>query len=108
MARFVPVVRTFAPILAGVGKMRYRTFLVYNIVGGFLWAVGVTLLGYFLGDAIGADNIDKYLLPIIFVIIIISLIPPFLEYRKHKRKRGVVSDEAAAAEAEHLHEIVDE
>lgn len=108
MARFVPVVRTFAPILAGVGTMKYRTFLAYNIVGGLLWAVGVTLLGYFLGDAIGADNIDKYLLPIIFVIIVISLIPPFLEYRKHKRKRAAVTDEEAKAEAEHLHDIVDE
>ncbi len=87
MARFVPVVRTFAPILAGVGAMPYRTFLVYNIAGGFLWAVGVTLLGYFLGSQIGADNIDKYLLPIIGVVILLSLIPPFLEYRKHKRKK---------------------
>lgn len=108
MARFVPVVRTFAPILAGVGTMRYRTFLIYNIAGGMLWAVGVTLLGYFLGDAIGADNIDKYLLPIIAVIIILSLIPPFLEYRKHKRKRGAVTDAEAEAEAEHLHDVVDE
>ena len=106
MARFVPVVRTFAPILAGVGTMRYRTFLAYNVVGGFLWAVGVTLLGYFLGDAIGADNVDKYLLPIIGVIIIISLIPPFLEYRRHKRR--TVTDAEAQAEAEHLHDIVDE
>lgn len=86
MARFVPVVRTFAPILAGVGTMPYRTFLAYNVLGGALWAVGVTLLGYFLGDAIGADNIDKYLLPIIAGVIVLSLVPPFLEYRKHKRK----------------------
>ena len=106
MARFVPVVRTFAPILAGVGTMRYRTFLTYNLIGGFLWAVGVTLLGYFLGDAIGADNVDKYLLPIIGVIIIVSLIPPFLEYRKHKRR--AVTDAEAAAEAEHLHDVVDD
>jgi len=106
MARFVPVVRTFAPILAGVGTMRYRTFLVYNVVGGLVWAVGVTLLGYFLGDAIGADNIDKYLLPIIGVIIVLSLIPPFLEYRKHKRR--IVTDAEAQAEAAHLHESVDE
>jgi len=106
MARFVPVVRTFAPILAGVGTMPYRTFLAFNVLGGFLWAVGVTLLGYFLGDAIGADNVDKYLLPIIGVIIIISLIPPFLEYRKHKRK--ALTDAEAAAEAEHLHDVVDD
>ncbi len=86
MARFVPVVRTFAPILAGVGSMPYRTFLSYNLIGGALWAVGVTLIGYFLGDAIGPDKIDTYLLPIIGVVILLSLIPPFLEYRKHKSK----------------------
>lgn len=92
MARFVPVVRTFAPILAGVGTMPYRTFLMFNIAGGFLWAVGVTLLGYFLGEQIGADNIDKYLLPIIGVVIILSLIPPLLEYRKHKKKQAAAPD----------------
>src|SRR5262245_20155690 len=69
LARFVPVVRTFAPILAGVGTMKYRTFVTYNVIGGFLWAVGVTSLGYFLGEQIGEDNIDKYLLPIIGIII---------------------------------------
>jgi membrane-associated protein len=107
MARFVPIVRTFAPILAGVGTMRYRTFFAYNVIGGFLWAIGVTSLGYFLGNEIGADNIDKYLLPIIGVIIVLSLIPPFLEYRRHKR-RGAISDAEAKAKAEHLHDIVDE
>ena len=75
LARFVPVVRTFVPILAGVGKMRYRTFLIYNVIGGFVWAVGVTSLGYLLGDQIGADNIDKYLLPIIAVVIFLSILP---------------------------------
>jgi membrane-associated protein len=101
MARFVPIVRTFAPILAGVGTMPYRTFVSYNVIGGFLWAVGVTSLGYFLGDAIGADNIDKYLLPIVAVIIVLSLIPPFLEYRKHRTRP--LTDEEAEAEAEELH-----
>lgn len=88
MARFVPVVRTFAPIVAGAGDMPYRTFLSYNILGGFLWAVGVTLIGYFLGDAIGPDKIDTYLLPIIGAVIVLSLIPPFLEYRKHKKEQA--------------------
>jgi membrane-associated protein len=109
MARFVPVVRTFAPILAGVGTMRYRTFLAYNVIGGLLWAIGVTMLGYVLGNEIGADNIDKYLLPIIGVVIVLSLIPPYIEYRRHKRVRSTpLDDQAAAAEAEQLHDAIDD
>jgi membrane-associated protein len=84
LARFVPVVRTFAPVLAGVGQMPYRTFVGFNVVGALLWAVGVTLLGYLLGDVIG-DNIDTYLYPIIAVIILASLVPPLLEWRRHRR-----------------------
>ncbi len=57
------------------------------MIGAAIWAVGITLLGFFLGKEIGAENIDKYLLPIVAVIIVLSLIPPFLEWRKH-RKRG--------------------
>jgi membrane-associated protein len=104
LARFVPVVRTFAPILAGVGSMRYRTFLTFNIIGGFVWAVGVTLLGYLLGDAIGEDNIDKYLLPIIFVIIVISVLPAVIEVLRHRRKARRISDAEAKAMAERIHE----
>jgi membrane-associated protein len=73
LARFVPVVRTFAPIVAGMGEMHYRQFVTYNIVGGLLWAVGVTLLGYFLGNLI--PDVDKYLLPVIIVIVLISVLP---------------------------------
>ncbi len=83
LARFVPVVRTFAPIVAGVGSMEYRTFLRFNVLGGFLWGVGVTLLGYVLGDTI--PDIDKYLLPVILVIVALSLLPVALELRKAKR-----------------------
>ncbi|MET0150813.1 MAG: VTT domain-containing protein, partial [Acidimicrobiales bacterium] len=85
LARFVPVVRTFAPIVAGAGKMHYRTFLVYNLVGGFLWAVGVTSLGYILGESV--PSIDKYLLPVIGVIIVASVAPVVWEIRK-ARKAG--------------------
>ena len=83
LARFVPIVRTFAPILAGVGTMEYRTFVRFNVIGGFIWAVGVTSIGYVLGDTI--PDIDKYLLPIIGVIILLSLIPVFLELRRARR-----------------------
>ena len=84
LARFVPILRTFAPILAGVGRMQYRTFVSYNLIGGFLWAVGVTLLGYWLGNLI--PDIDAYLLPIIAVIIALSFIPIGLEWLKRRRE----------------------
>ncbi len=108
IARFVPVVRTFAPVLAGVGSMSRRTFLTYNLIGAFLWVFGVTLAGYFLADAIGSD-IDTYLLPIIAVIIVASLIPPFIEWRKAKRHPAhPVSTAEAEAEAAELHAIVED
>lgn len=108
LARFVPVVRTFAPILAGVGSMKYRTFVVYNVIGGLLWAVGVTTLGYLLGDQIGADNIDKYLLPIIFVIIVISVLPAVIEVLRHRRKLKTIEEADAETLAKRLHDAVDE
>src|SRR3989338_7045932 len=67
LARFLPIIRTFAPILAGVGKMRYATFFAYNLIGGALWGIGITLLGYFLGAMV--PGIDRYLSPIILFII---------------------------------------
>lgn len=91
LARFVPIVRTFAPILAGVGTMKYRTFVTYNVIGGFLWAVGVTLLGYMLGELI--PDIDTYLLPIVAVIIALSFIPIAMEWRKSRKRRAVSVDQ---------------
>ena len=88
LARFVPIVRTFAPIVAGVGKMHYRTFVAYNAVGGAMWAVGVTTLGYVLGEAV---DIDKYLLPAIALIILASLVPVALEIRKARRESSSAS-----------------
>lgn len=88
IARFVPVVRTFAPIMAGVGGMKYSTFAKFNMIGGFLWAVGLTVLGYVFGQNV--PNADQYVLPIIAVIIVISFIPPIWEYlkeRKNSKKR---------------------
>lgn len=85
LARFVPIVRTFAPIVAGVGSMEYRTFVKFNVVGGFLWAVGVTLIGYVLGDTI--PDIDRYLLPVIGVIVFLSVLPVLFEIRKARRSR---------------------
>jgi membrane-associated protein len=85
IARFIPFVRTVVPMIAGAGKMTQRRFFTANVIGAALWTCGVTLLGFFLGKQIGQENIDHYLLPIVFLIILLSLIPPFLEWRKHKR-----------------------
>lgn len=86
LARFVPIVRTFAPIVAGIGSMQYRTFLSFNVIGGLIWTFGVTLLGYSLGALI--PDVDKYLLPIILVIIVVSLLPSILHlYQEHKSNR---------------------
>jgi membrane-associated protein len=86
-ARFVPIVRTFAPILAGVGNMNYRTFFKYNVIGGLIWGVGVSFLGYFLGSKI--PGIENYLNYIIIAIIAISFIPILIEFlREYFRKGG--------------------
>ena len=84
LARFVPVVRTFTPVMAGVGDMNRRVYSLYNLIGALLWTVGVTMLGYALGNAIGS-NIDTYLLPLIAVIIVVSLLPAFIEWRRVRR-----------------------
>ena len=89
LARFVPIVRTFTPVLAGVSQMRYRQFVTYNVVGGLLWAVGVTTVGYLLGDAV--PDIDKYIVPIVAVILVASVVPIGREVLR-LRKEGSAGD----------------
>lgn len=84
-ARFIPGIRTFAPILAGVGNMHYRTFLVFNIAGALLWACGLTWFGYLLGNVL--PNADKYLFPIVVAIIIASVIPGIIHFFHDKEQR---------------------
>jgi membrane-associated protein len=83
MARFVPIVRTFTPIVAGMADMKYRTFVTYNIVGGLLWGVGVTTLGYFLGEI---EFIKNNLEVAAVIIVAISLLPVVLELRRHRKE----------------------
>ena len=73
LARFMPVVRTFVPVVAGIGSMKYRDFVTYNVVGAVLWAIGLPLAGYFLGSAI--PSVDRYLLPIVGLIVVVSIAP---------------------------------
>lgn len=83
LARFVPIVRTIAPILAGVSSMKYRVFLAYNMLGGFLWGMGMIALGYFLGSVI--PDSEQYVLPLSLVIIAFSFIPIFLNLARGKK-----------------------
>lgn len=85
LARFIPLIRTFAPIVAGIGSMRYSAFLFYNVIGGLIWGVGVTLSGYYLGRLI--PDVDKYLIPIILGIIVISLLPTIIHVLKDSEVR---------------------
>src|SRR5262249_14337025 len=85
LARFVPVVRTFAPIVAGVGRMHYRTFVVYNVIGALAWAVGLTTLGYFLGQI---DVVKNNIEVAIVAVIALSLLPVARELLRHRRRTG--------------------
>ncbi len=99
LARFVPIVRTFAPIVVGAAEMPYRQFLPYSILGGLLWIGSMVLAGYFLGgvieNALGIqlqDHIEK----VVIVVVFLSLLPPIIEFIKHKYgKRPDVIDEIA-------------
>jgi membrane-associated protein len=88
LARFVPIVRTIAPILAGIGSMTYAKFISYNAIGGLLWGAGMVLLGYFLGSII--PNSEHYVLPLSLVIIVLSFLPIIINLVRGKR--GLVAD----------------
>ncbi|MEI7682721.1 MAG: VTT domain-containing protein [Candidatus Saccharibacteria bacterium] len=85
LARFIPIIRTFAPLVAGVGKMHYKRFLSFNIVGATLWGAGVVMLGHWLGSKI--PNIDKYLLPIVLLAMLFTFSPVILHIIKDKKLR---------------------
>lgn len=82
LGRFIPIVRTFVPILAGVADMHYGRFIRYNIIGAIFWAIGMTLLGYFVGTSV--PEMQNYLVPVILVIVFLSIVPILLEMRKKK------------------------
>ncbi|SNX63013.1 membrane-associated protein [Streptomyces sp. TLI_55] len=96
LARFVPIVRTFAPIVAGAGRMKYRTFLTYNVIGGVAWGTGVTLAGYWLGQI---DIIHKNVEAILVLIVFVSVVPIIIEYlRERGKKKRAAAEQPPAPE----------
>ncbi len=106
IARFMPIVRTFTPIVAGVGRMDYRRFMVYNLVGSVLWVWGLTLLGYFLGSVI--PDVDRYVHVIIVIVVAVSLLPGAIKFVQHRRKARSVPLEGRRLppEAEDVQELM--
>jgi membrane-associated protein len=98
LARFVPIVRTFAPIVAGAAKMPYRRFVVFNLIGGFLWVFTMILAGYFLGSTLKSRfgiDLDKHIEWVVIIVVALSLIPIAVEFIKSRRERGAARSESA-------------
>lgn len=91
IARFVPIVRTFAPIVAGAAEMPYRRFVIFNVVGGFLWVTSMTLAGYFLGSLLKSRfgvNLEDNIELVVIVVVLLSLLPAVIEYLKSRREKA--------------------
>jgi membrane-associated protein len=89
IARFVPIIRTFAPVVAGVGQMQYRKFVAYNVLGGVGWTLGMTSAGYLLGRTI--PDIGSYIHIVVLVVIVLSVVPIGVEIARERRRRPASS-----------------
>ena len=97
IARFVPIVRTFAPIVAGAAGMPYRQFVFFNIFGGFLWVFSMILSGFFLGQLVESQfgiKLDEHIEKVVIVVVTLSLMPPVFEYLQSRRKKRHLSRES--------------
>src|ERR1044071_8847493 len=91
IARFVPIVRTFAPIVAGAAKMPYRRFVTFNVIGGFLWVFSMILSGYFLGSLLKSKfgiDLDEHIEWVVIIVVALSLLPAIIEYLKSRREKA--------------------
>ncbi|MEK6530237.1 MAG: VTT domain-containing protein, partial [candidate division NC10 bacterium] len=87
LARFIPIIRTFAPVVAGVGQMAYRRFLFFNVFGGIGWVASLTCAGYLLGQTV--PNIDRHVHLVVAVVIVLSVLPIVGEILKARRKKRI-------------------
>ncbi len=97
LARFIPIIRSFAPFVAGVGKMHYKTFLIYNVSGAFVWVTLFVFGGYFFG---GLPLIKENFHYSVFIIIALSFVPILVEYINHKRKKSLAKEKTTYKEVE--------
>jgi membrane-associated protein len=92
LARFMPLVRTFVPVVAGVAQMRYRDFAMYNVVGGALWVLSMTFLGYGLGNT--TPNLEHHIEKVIVVVVLLSILPGIVEYFRARRRAAAAAPHA--------------
>ena len=85
IGRLIPVIRTFVPVVAGMAEMNYWRYNLYNLIGGVIWATGITLLGYFLGETI--PGVQHYILPAVIVVVIISVMPALWHVWQARRRK---------------------
>jgi membrane-associated protein len=91
IARFMPIIRTFAPTVAGIAQMQYLKFAQYNVFGGFLWVISMTLIGYYLGRLI--QGIENHIDKVIIIVVFLSILPGIIKFLKHKMQKRKVSTE---------------
>jgi membrane-associated protein len=98
LARFMPLVRTFVPVVAGVAQMSYRRFAMYNVVGAAAWVLSMTLIGYGLGNSV--PHLDRHIEKVIVVVVFLSLVPGFVEYWRVRRRKALAAANPPSADAE--------
>lgn len=91
-SRFIPIARTFVPLISGVAKMEYKTFMFYNIIGGLAWTAGITYLGFFLGQLLHSlgIEIDSIIIPVVLLLIVLSISPALYHLLKDKKQRQAI------------------
>lgn len=99
LARFVPIVRTFAPLVIGASKMPYSKYVLYSVLGGFLWIFGLVLTGYYLGSLVEETfgiKLQEHIEKVVIVVVFLSILPPIIEYLKHRSNKEDEAEEQAA------------